>query len=267
MPSRCAKSKGGKSFTKFAIVDKLPVDVDAKDWYSDGSEGSSDTSSVASVEGGNRFPVLLEAEMISESIGTFEYVGVTFSVSQPTWSDGVLVSPGLKGGVCNRVVEDLDVSEYFTEIAFCPYTGLPLPAPEDREPEFEATLGHGSLLPKHLYMGMARGQLMATIPSSSVSSSELDSACHILVSSNGGGSSSSDSASESLRESLFWKLLKDPCFFKYAKRHWDVVTPNCGAVSVEAMWMSSGKFTLLSSLLELPLSIFSISSFVFLTYS
>ena len=103
MPSRCAKRKGGKSDANCPVVDKLTLDVDAKDWDSDGSEESSDVSSF-SVEGapvvppvvvGDSSPVSSEDEMITESIGTFEVVKVSFSVSQPIWSpDGTLVSIG-----------------------------------------------------------------------------------------------------------------------------------------------------------------------------
>jgi hypothetical protein len=162
-PSRCAKSKGGKSFKHFSIVDKLPVDVDAKDWASDGS--------ATSVEGDDQFSVLSESKMISESLGTFEWVSVTFSVLEATIFDGVVVCPGCRGGVCDRILQDLDASEYFTKICFCPHTCLPLPDPEDRDSEFQDTLGHGSLLLKHQYMGMDCERDMATIPSLSVSSS------------------------------------------------------------------------------------------------
>ena len=129
-------------------------------------------------------------------------------------------------------------------------------------------MGHGSLLPKHLFMGLAHGPEMLTISSLSVSSFELDSYCHILIKSNGGGlSSSDDSEPPPNLEQMFWKLFADPDFLAYAKRYWSRVIPNCGALSVDAMWMSSGMLTSLSSSLELPLLIFSISSFVFLTHS
>lgn len=230
------------------------MDIDDNDWDSDVSEESSDVSSF-SVEGapvilpvvvGNSALVAAEDEMIAESVGTFEIVPVTFSVSQPIWSsDGTLVSVGFKGRYCTRVIGDLKAGEYLSEIAFCTRSGCPLPNPRDRPDEFEATFGHGSLLPTHPFRGLPNGPGMFTVPSTSdpslsVSESELDSHCAILVRSNGGESSSSDSDPSSNSESLLRKLHKDAVFLACVRAYWFWFIPNCGAESFIAMWMSSG---------------------------
>jgi hypothetical protein len=102
---------------------------------------------------------------------------------------------------------------------------------------------------------------MGTIPSSSVSSSELETACQCLLCNNGGGPSC-DSANEMLVE-----LSGDPVYLKYVSAYFKRVIPVCGASSPEALWLSSGKSSSMSSSLELSLSVFSISSLVLLTHS
>jgi hypothetical protein len=136
-------------------VDKIPVDVDAKDWASDDSV---ETELVFSIKS-------------DSSIGTCTTIPVTFSVSSATSSNGMLICPGFVAGICDHVIEDLDFLEYVGKICICPFTGRPLPNSEEHVAEFKATLEHSSRLPKHKFGGMTRGRDMATIPSLSVSSS------------------------------------------------------------------------------------------------